>query len=137
MKPTLAAIRKLYNTEYQDNVTETTLQALGSENQEPEDIFTAFLNKDIQLKDEFDIYLNGPLLAVPTDFNPIQWWANNTSSPQMMNMAFDMLSIPAMSAETERVFSGAKLTISPSRNRLSEDIIEATECLNRWYRAGL
>jgi hAT family C-terminal dimerisation region len=54
-----------------------------------------------------------------------------------MNMAFDILSIPAMSAETERVFSGAKLTISPSRNRLGEDIIEATECLNRWYRAGL
>ena len=42
-----------------------------------------------------------------------------------------------ISAETERIFSGAKLTISPARNRLSEDIIEATECLNRWYRAGL
>jgi hAT family C-terminal dimerisation region len=89
------------------------------------------------LKDEFDTYLNGPPLAVPTDFNPIQWWANNTSSPQMMNMTFDMLSIPAMSAEIERVFSGVKLTISLSRNRLSEDIIKATKCLNRWYRAGL
>jgi hAT family C-terminal dimerisation region len=55
----------------------------------------------------------------------------------MMNMAFDILSIPIMSAETERVFSGAKLTISLSRNRLSEDIIKATEYLNRWYRAGL
>jgi len=118
-------------------VTETTLQALDTEKQEKEDIFTTFLNKDIQLKDEFDTYFNGAPLVVPNDFNPIQWWANNTGSPQMMNMAFDMLSIPAMSAETERVFSGAKLTISPSRNRLGEDIIEATECLNRWYRAGL
>ena len=45
--------------------------------------------------------------------------------------------IPAMSAETERIFSGAKITISPSRNRLGDDVIEATECLNRWYRAGL
>ena len=137
LKPTLAAIRKLYNTEYRNNVTETTLQALDTEKQEKEDIFTTFLNKDIQLKDEFDTYFNGAPLVVPNDFNPIQWWANNTGSPQMMNMAFDMLSIPAMSAETERVFSGAKLTISSSRNRLDEDIIEATECLNRWYRAGL
>jgi hypothetical protein len=30
-------------------------------------------------------------------------------------MAFDPLSIPAMSAETERVFSDTKLTISPQR----------------------
>ena len=52
-------------------------------------------------------------------------------------MAFDILLIPAMSAETERVFSDTKLTISPIRNRLSKDIIEATECLNRWYKAGL
>jgi hAT family C-terminal dimerisation region len=47
-----------------------------------------------------------------------------------MPMAFDILLIPAMSAETERLFSGIKLTISPQRNRLEEDIIKATECLN-------
>jgi hAT family C-terminal dimerisation region len=52
-------------------------------------------------------------------------------------MAFDILSITAISAETERVFSGTKLTLSPARNRLSEDIIEVTEWLNRWYKAGL
>jgi hypothetical protein len=45
-------------------------------------------------------------------------------------MAFDKMSIPAMSAETERVFSDAKLTILPNRNRLGEDIIKATECMN-------
>jgi hAT family C-terminal dimerisation region len=52
-------------------------------------------------------------------------------------MAVDILSIPAMSAETERVLSDAKLTIPPNRNRIGEDIIEATECLNRWYRADI
>lgn len=44
-------------------------------------------------------------------------------------MAYNLPSIPAMSAETERIFSGTKLTISPQRNRFGEDIIEATECL--------
>jgi hAT family C-terminal dimerisation region len=72
-------------------------------------------------------------MAVKGDFNLFNWWASS-ELPQLTAMAFDILSIPA---ETERVFSGAKLTISPTRNRLGEDIIEATECLNRWYEAGL
>jgi hAT family C-terminal dimerisation region len=75
-------------------------------------------------------------MAVKGDFNLFKWWASS-ELPQLTAMAFDILTIPAMSAETERVFSGAKLTISPTRNRLGEDIIEATECLNRWYEAGL
>jgi hAT family C-terminal dimerisation region len=118
-------------------VTQTALEALSVNKQEKEDIFTAFLNRDTQPKDEFETYISRPPLATNANFNPIKWWANNAKSPQMMNMAFDILSIPAMSSETERVFSGVKLTISASRNRLSEDIIEATECLNRWYKAGL
>jgi hypothetical protein len=54
-----------------------------------------------------------------------------------MRMAFDFLSIPAMSAETERVFIDTKLYISLLRSRLDIDILEATECLLRWNRAGL
>jgi hypothetical protein len=45
-----------------------------------------------------------------------------------------MLSIPAMSSECERSFSGAKLTIIPIRNALDADIIEAIEMLNRWQK---
>ena len=52
-------------------------------------------------------------------------------------MAFDMLSIPAMSAECERVFSSAKLLITDRRGRLKEDIIEASECLKSWIEAEL
>ena len=47
-------------------------------------------------------------------------------------MGLDLLSIPAMSAEPERVFSGAKHTITDLRNRLNEQSIEATECLKSW-----
>jgi hAT family C-terminal dimerisation region len=83
-----------------------------------------------------DVYLNALTTASLDDENLFQWWANS-GLPQLMSMAFDILLIPAMSAETERIFSGTKLTISPQRNRLEEDIIEATECLNRWYKAGI
>ena len=45
--------------------------------------------------------------------------------------------IPAMSAECERVFSSAKKLITPERNRLNEQIIEASECLKNWWDRGL
>jgi hypothetical protein len=47
LKPTLLAIRKLYNIEYQNNVMKIALQGLSAKKQEKEDIFTAFLNQDI------------------------------------------------------------------------------------------
>ena len=42
-----------------------------------------------------------------------------------------------MSAECERVFSSTKKLITPERNRLTEDIIEASECLKNWWDHGL
>jgi len=47
-------------------------------------------------------------------------------------MALDILSIPTMSADPERLFSGAKITITDRRNRLGIDTIEALECLKSW-----
>jgi hypothetical protein len=43
--------------------------------------------------------------------------------------ALDVLSIPAMSAEIERVFSDAKRLITPDRNRLLDSTIECLELL--------
>jgi len=48
-------------------------------------------------------------------------------------MAVDILSVPAMSAEPERLVSGAKITITDRRNRLGSDVIEALECLESWF----
>jgi hypothetical protein len=50
-------------------------------------------------------------------------------------MALDMLSIPAMSASPERLFSGAGITITERRNRLGNESIESLECLKSWYKA--
>ena len=51
-------------------------------------------------------------------------------------MAIDIFSIPAMSSQTESVFSGAKLTITDVRSSLRIDTIEVLECLKPWFRAG-
>jgi hAT family C-terminal dimerisation region len=42
-----------------------------------------------------------------------------------------------MSAEAERIFSGARRTISWSRFRLGIKVVEQTECLKSWLRTGL
>jgi len=47
-------------------------------------------------------------------------------------MAIDILSIPAMSADPERLFSGAKITITDRRNRFGIRTIQALECLKSW-----
>ena len=68
----------------------------------------------------------------------ISWWNDvKTIFPSLHLYAFDTLAILAMSAEYERVFSSTKKRITPERNRLAEDIIEASECLKNWWDRGL
>jgi hypothetical protein len=52
-------------------------------------------------------------------------------------MAIDILLIPAMLADLERLFSSAKLVITDLRNRLGMGIIKAFECLKSWYKLNV
>ena len=96
---------------------------------------------DIDTKrDEFDRYARHEPTSIdnPKTFNPITWWNDSkVAFPSLHLFAWDTLSIPAMSAECERVFSSCKKLITPERNRLAEDIIEASECLKNWWDIGL
>jgi hypothetical protein len=49
-------------------------------------------------------------------------------------MALDILLISVMSADPERLFLGAKITVSNRRNRLGIYTIEALECLKSWLK---
>jgi hypothetical protein len=105
-------------------------QAASSRQHEPQSILAAFLAPTTSSKsqDEFELYCR----QAPTagDPNLIDWWWNNRGSfPTLYQAALDKLAIPAMSVECERVFSSAKKMITPARNRLGDDIIEACECL--------
>ena len=48
-------------------------------------------------------------------------------------MALDILSIPAMSVEVERVFSSAKRLLTPERNALTTESLERYEILRNWW----
>ena len=70
-------------------------------------------------------------------FDICGWWkAYESQWPSLTRMAFDMIAIPAMSSECERLFSSAKLLLLDRRARMKEDIIEASECLRYWYAAN-
>ena len=55
-------------------------------------------------------------------------------APRLSQMAVDVLSVSPMSAEAERVFSGARRTIHVSWERaaLGSGLIERGECLKSW-----
>ena len=78
-------------------------------------------------------YLLAPIVPEVTD--PCSWWLELTQKKfysALSIMALDVLSIPAMSAEPEHLFSGAKISITDCRNCLGIESIEAIECLKSW-----
>jgi len=69
--------------------------------------------------------------------SPITWWLQKPQLqrwPTLSTMAIDILSISAMSDDVESMFSGGRRTISWDRMSLSENSIQATECLKSWFR---
>jgi hypothetical protein len=73
---------------------------------------------------------------VPEVTDSRSWWLKPTqkkSYPALSVMALDILSIPAISAEPERLFSSAKISITDRRNRLGIESIKAIECLKSWF----
>jgi hAT family C-terminal dimerisation region len=82
-------------------------------------------------QDEFSKYDYAPTpIFDPNTFNPIKWWNDAKSDFPILHLwAFNTLEIPAMLAKYKRVFSSIKKLITPKRNRLHEQIIEASKCL--------
>lgn len=99
--------------------------------------FLNWRNKHLQptlVIDEYQRYCKSEQVYGFT--SALAWWLEETQQknyPNLSKMAVDILSIPAMSAEPERLFSGAKVTITDRRNRLGSDVVEALECLKSWY----
>lgn len=82
--------------------------------------------------DAYSRYINEPRVSGDRGFSPADWWRAQPPGP-LKEMAMDLLSIPAMSAECERIFSSASRLITASRSSLLDATIEASECLKNWY----
>lgn len=89
-------------------------------------------------QDEFERFVNGKPCKITC--SPLEWWCEEKQRheyPRLHRMAIDILSIPPMSDEAERVFSGVRRTISWDRARLGAWIVEMTEVLGNWNKNGL
>ena len=92
-----------------------------------------------QSADELERYLNEPVLESIGELTARQWWCSKDQRrryPLLSRMAIDVLSVPAMSTEAERLFSRAKRQIGPARHSLHASTIEASECFRSWLKAG-
>jgi hypothetical protein len=89
----------------------------------------------IEGSDELDEYLSTNVVTTTDEhYDPIQYWNDRfCTQPDLAQMALDALAVPPCSDELERLFSSAKLLITPHRSRLHMDIIEANECLRAWF----
>ncbi|KYK61934.1 HAT domain-containing protein [Drechmeria coniospora] len=140
-KQIFTGVKKLWEDEYKNlptiYTTPSIVPALELDEydllaQEPEVIGTD------PYVDEYETYTSQS--PIPIDCSPLAWWLRDEQHerfPRLSNMAIDILSIPAMSADPERTFSGAQRTISWDRMLLGASTIEKGECLKSWIRNGI
>jgi hypothetical protein len=89
-------------------------------------------------QDEYEDYCTEAPYEVQK--SPLQWWCENAQRkrwPRLSMFAIEILSIPAMSDEPERVFSGGRRTISWERMQIGMSSVEHTECMKSWHRSGI
>ena len=82
----------------------------GDDDDDDFDIIAHRFGRNNIVQDELERYLKASLLPVSTQealsFNLIAWWrANEMVYPILARMAYELYSVPSMSAEVERVFS--------------------------------
>jgi hypothetical protein len=90
-------------------------------------------------EDEYEDY-NSQESYDPGKAGALAWWCQDTQRqrwPRLSLMAINILLIPAMSDEPERVFSGARRTVSWDRESIIAETLEARECLKHWKKSGI
>jgi hypothetical protein len=126
------AVQELWQSQYRS--TEVIIPS-----SEPQPVKTGFAKwraekaRQAPITDEYTRYCQ--VVCCPIEVESMAWWLESTQRatyPNLSVMALDILSIPAMSAEPERLFSGSGITVTERRNRLGAESIEALECLKSW-----
>jgi hypothetical protein len=148
-QPALESVQKLWEMyrEVKIPVPATTPFSYDKYNQkEPKELdsFSRIaLTLDVQARpasnDEYEDY-NMAESYDPGTKGALAWWCQDTQRqrwPRLSLMAIDIHSIPAMSDEPERVFSGARRTVSWDKGQMVPETMEWRECLKHWKKSGI
>ena len=128
----IANVKKVWFDEYRGAEVPETPRTHPID--EIEEFLTGFHNEVVDGDDFFDQFINGNPIAFPQADDVIKWIVKDGNLPRCVRQqALDLLSIPAMSAELERVFSSARLSCTHLRNSLSAESIEVIELLRYWW----
>ena len=122
----------------QDRPSSSSTKIPGPESMKKKfDQWRASRRKTVQV-DQLEQYLAAPVEPEMESGTELDWWYRHRETwPQLAQMALDILSIPAMSADPERLFSSAKMAITENRVRLNSDSLNALECLKSWEWEGI
>lgn len=142
-KPVFHSVQSYWEDHYQRLPIATTTPTLIDQLNPPDeyDLLAQELDVVGPAMDDFDEYKSF-ITQSPNmiDCSPLVWWLREEQQqryPRLSKMAIDILSIPAMSAEPERVFSGARRTIAWDRCQLGGRTIERGECMKSWIKSGI
>ncbi|KJZ67979.1 hypothetical protein HIM_12633 [Hirsutella minnesotensis 3608] len=142
-KPVLDGVTKYWEDYYRTLPITTTTPELRDKLQPPDEYELLARELDVVRPamnelDEYKSFITQTPIAI--DCSPLTWWLREEQQqryPRLSKMAVDILSAPAMSAEPERVFSGARRTISWDRCQLGSRTIEKGECMKSWIKSGI
>ena len=139
-------VSNLWNTQYKSISATPNLRKDSPPKKPVENQFLLWYNKraisstNATIIDEYALYCGEALVDIEALKTPLEWWLDPIQRrrfPHLSLMALDILSIPAMSAATERLFSAAKLIISEQRGSIEAFILELLQCLWSWNRSSL
>ncbi|SRR6266516_2944316 len=144
-QPAIDAVRSLWQSNYESLSTEPPPAETHQKGSVREPTILELLEQEMDVvdragedRDDFDSFITAKPIRIAC--KPLDWWCHPDQRrrfPRLSRMAIDILSIPPMSDEAERVFSGARRTISWERARLSAEMVEITECMAHWIKHRL
>lgn len=142
-KPVLDAVKAYWEEYYQGLPVASGTPDLVDKSRFPDEFDLLAQELDVvgpamDESDEYKSFVSQTPIAI--DGSALAWWLREEQQqryPRLSKMAVDILSVPPMSAEPERVFSGARRTISWDRCQLGSSTVEKGECMKSWIKSGI
>jgi hAT family C-terminal dimerisation region len=138
-----AGSRQLFR-EYQRRVlkhqVEEPIKGEGTCDEDTLNDFEQFIQRRkkrrIDITMELDHYLQEELVPKGQNFNVLTWWmSNGLKFSTLRKIARDIYAIPVSTVASESAFSMGGRIISPQRNRLHPQLVEALACAQNWLKA--
>lgn len=146
VKDVKSMIKKLFNeytarAETPPSPIQQIEQPVTEPDIDPYDAFNTIRPRKKAKKDvisEWDLYFDNWNDDDQNMLDVLGWWADHKAKyPILYTMAMDILSIPGMSAEVERVFSAGGRLITDERNSLGPEAVKACQLQKHWMKEGV